>query len=1503
MLALDEKPRTVVLLRAQLEAEQPDTLSEVLFKFQDRYLDVKAHKQVLLQRSAADRFFHYLPNPERQAIVDSYCRGLSSVLVLENLDGDVVEKTCELAEALNASYGPDFMYCSQGAWEAARDLDFFFPHLEQLPVERTLAIIKPDGLMQSGRVDNLTLEESVEARVANAGLLIVGKRRQVLDEREAGVLCKDLVGTPEHKQAIAVLCAEHGAIVMCLEGPGAVGKWRLICGPTSCSIARERAPDTLRAKWGTDSTSNAVHASESMEAAEKELRLFFPRGTWQLQRTLCIVKPDAMPNLLQIRQAIDEAGFTVLAEKQTRLSEERAAEFYRDLKEKPFFSSLVRHASSGPCHLLVLCRLEAVAVWQQLMGPESVKDARAFRPRSLRARFGRDGQRNAVHGSSSQRSAQREVRFFFPELGVDPAPSDDEVRDFILRKSAGASMDLKSLSDADNMNLNNVDPTLQQLLSKGLMALCQVQPKGLTAVKWLSRWLTENNPNTKLSEEKMAFMPPDRTKRFIEHGVNQDGLAFAVEPPVPAKKKQVIEVDVAQEAEEQRTSDLASPPFVVFVVGGPGSGKGTQCARLREEFNLVHLSTGDLMREEVAAETYLGTEIYKHMQQGSLVPDAVTLQLLKKTMVKHEHTNRFLLDGFPRSVEQALRFEQEVAEIAFGVYFEASPDTMRQRIAGRAAKAPGRPDDTNPETISKRIEVFEQTTMPVVDYYQPIGKIRIVNAESDPEEVYQAARQYFSCRFLYLLGPPGAPLANIAGRLEEQYGYSAIDFDAQLKSGGDDKEIAAKVKLAMEKGRPLEASVACPLVLSQIQRDMRLGVQNYVICGFPQSAKQAQFLEHCVSATPKTLLLDFERADAEDLACFSSAGGDAVEVEMKINSLFGDERKEMLKALGTGLVRMPCGLAGLESTEHLAEAVWSKVREKTMPGLTIVLGLPCSGTENLADLLAGLTPNTVAVDCDQLLDKELERRTEIGIGMHNMLARGQTVPFSVTLELLKNTANLTCSDSLVVQNCPMYADQIEYITREFRVERVFYISGNEQAVESWRAAYLEKGQGEEPPREAKAFNEHIERLEPVVRYFSKLGKLEQLDVLETPKPQKLAKMVEQATMPQVVTVHGVSAKLTEVQANLLATAYGVGPALNMEALVRWTETTLKRAVDPGQAEEVLSALKQYADAQHIPLLVLDRYPANANDASAFLEYFGKPKVAVHVFVDEEFRTEEYREETAEDDNPPDDEELAKLLEAERAEQEGTFKVFEEKCLARTMTLNWMELKDIKSPEEVNVQVRSRLLPQVYVLLAPSAGDFAGLAANAICTARREGQRMKFTVIDALELVSGVGASVALKDKLRKAGCTAETPDCLPPPLWVELFKEALANAADPMGSSFLVTNFPTPSALTASPTVRDQLSILESISIFAGVVDVRLSEAAFQTCCGLGEAPAEEGAAAHAAYADFESRVSAQIAVQYGASHMCSCSMEEAPKSAVQAAQTVATDFFTHVESTERPPE
>eukprot|EP00927_Polykrikos_kofoidii_P049532 TRINITY_DN43582_c0_g1_i1.p1 TRINITY_DN43582_c0_g1~~TRINITY_DN43582_c0_g1_i1.p1 ORF type:complete len:1526 (-),score=310.58 TRINITY_DN43582_c0_g1_i1:82-4659(-) len=1523
MLAIGEKQRAVLVLSPDFikqPAKSPEfkglakcLADDVCVKLDERYLEVKCRKTVYISKKDADSFFHYMPVDRRKVISASFNRGLCEIVIVEHLDGDAINQLCEFMPELMEDYEEGIMLYSASTWESMRYIEFFFPHLDFLPRERTLALVIADTPHGKG---GQSLEEAAEAQVAAAGLLVVARRTVVPSQEQAELLCEEMGDGPEYQAIMQVLLStEKGALVMCLEGRGAIGKWQLVCGPKIPELAREIAPTTLRAEYVTEGKAVYIHGSETLEAAERELHAYFDAQDLKLQRTVCMIKPDAMQWSREIREEIEEAGFTIIREEEVTLTEERATEFYESHRGTAYFKPMIKEATSGPCIVAVLCRFEAISVLQELMGPASVKEAKRKRPTSLRARYGRDGQRNAVHGSDSERSAASEVRFFFPEMGSDPAPSDgDEVRDFLFRKSALASSELRNISTSGDASSFNTDPTLQQLLCKGCSELAQVKPKGLGAIKWLSRWLAQNNPNNEVNdtggEAGLPFQPPVRQRRFIQHGVNKEGLAFEVEPPAPVKTKRIIDVDVSEE-QAPHQSDFITPPYVVCVCGGPGAGKGTQCAKLREEFNFVHLSTGDLMREEVAAESYLGTEIFKYQQSGALVPDSLTLQLLKENMLKYQDTNRFLLDGFPRTLQQALKFEQDISEIAFILYLDAQHETLRERLKTRREQNPGRFDDAD-ETIEKRLNVYAEEGPAVLNYYTPIGKVRSVSGEKSVDEVYTELRRYTCGRFIYLLGAPGVPLVPVAEKMEATFGYSVINVPVVLQRYAESaEEDAVKVKQALSKGVPVDASIIDPLVIAEIYRDMALGIQNFVLIGFPQTRKQAEFLEFRIPGVYKPLLLDFFREDAKDLA--AASGMDAVELEMRTNEFYeGETRKlwedgpEQLR----GLMRVPCSLASIansvgsapagsadaQADQKVIDATWSAVRAKVTPSLNIVLGPPCSGTTVLAGLLAGLTPNTQSLDCNLLLDRELERRTESGTAMHNLLARGQVVPFSMTLDLLKGVVGLTCSDSLVIENSPMYVDQIEYITREFSIDRVFFINGTEKALAQWKADYASRGGSGDASVKEKAFDARMQQLMPIILHFARQGKLDRIEVNDTPKEKKLVEELKRATVPQFVVVTGMSTDITEKHANILASAFGVGPPITSSFLVGWAASKLPaRTVNPDDPREFFSALKKYADTTKYPLLVLEHYPSKMEDAAAFIEEFGCPKLVVTVDASDEVCTEEITNLHKDDENPPSEEAIAELLSKRREALDGTFGLFKEKCPpSTTMVIQWNP--ETSKHDEISASIRERLRPGVFAIVAPRGAktEFGKLIANAICISKREGKRpLKYTVVDSAELVKPEGHSAEIQDQLAKATFAAESAECLPANLWVDLFQEAFRKSANPMGT-FLVTNFPTASSLRSSPTLRDQFHLLSQAGQLVGIVYVRLTDDAFRQYCS--DDPEDL-----ADYKEFSEKVHKQGKVQLDPYQICEVTVG-ASESLENMAAKVADDFRSFQEKAEQGP-
>lgn len=190
----------------------------------------------------------------------------------------------------------------------------------------------------------------------------------------------------------------------------------------------------------------------------------------------------------------------------------------------------------------------------------------------------------------------------------------------------------------------------------------------------------------------------------------------------------------------------SSPAFdskqvtVIFVLGGPGAGKGTQCARLVEEHQFVHLSAGDLLRaEQTRSGSEYGEMIKTYIKEGKIVPMEVTIKLLENAMRDKMGSSisgrRFLIDGFPRQMDQAVKFDESVCKSSLVLFLVCPEPILLERLLERG-KTSGR-DDDNEESIKKRFQTFINTSMPVVDYYRKQGKVVDIDSSKPIETVYE----------------------------------------------------------------------------------------------------------------------------------------------------------------------------------------------------------------------------------------------------------------------------------------------------------------------------------------------------------------------------------------------------------------------------------------------------------------------------------------------------------------------------------------------------------------------------------------------------------------------------------------------------------------------------------------------------------------------------------------------------------------------------------------------
>ena len=181
--------------------------------------------------------------------------------------------------------------------------------------------------------------------------------------------------------------------------------------------------------------------------------------------------------------------------------------------------------------------------------------------------------------------------------------------------------------------------------------------------------------------------------------------------------------------------------FNIILFGPPGSGKGTQSEKLISKYGLKHLSTGDLLRTEIAAQTPLGLEAKSFMDKGQLVPDEVVIGMISSALDANPHVGGFLFDGFPRTETQSIALDKllklKQTEIGVVLALAVSEEELVSRLLNRGLTS-GRSDDNNEEVIRERIAEYHRKTSAVADYYTRLNKVVTVPGEGTVDEIFDS---------------------------------------------------------------------------------------------------------------------------------------------------------------------------------------------------------------------------------------------------------------------------------------------------------------------------------------------------------------------------------------------------------------------------------------------------------------------------------------------------------------------------------------------------------------------------------------------------------------------------------------------------------------------------------------------------------------------------------------------------------------------------------------------
>ncbi|TKS79567.1 Adenylate kinase isoenzyme 5 [Collichthys lucidus] len=335
--------------------------------------------------------------------------------------------------------------------------------------------------------------------------------------------------------------------------------------------------------------------------------------------------------------------------------------------------------------------------------------------------------------------------------------------------------------------------------------------------------------------------------------------------------------ETAELIEEYEVFDPSRPrPKVILVIGGPGSGKGTQCLKIAERYGFQYVSVGELLRKKMihnATSNRKWSLIAKIITNGELAPQETTITEIKQKIMKIPDANGIVIDGFPRDVGQALSFEDQICTPDLVVFLACTNHRLKERLQKRAEQQ-GRPDD-NPKAIDRRLTNFKQNTIPLVKYFQERGLIVTLDADRDEEEVFCDISMTLDNKLFPSKEPAAGPseldlsllgetssLADVACKYDEVEEEEEIGFGLRHVTLGDllcaelqsHSDRGRHLQDVLERGEQLPEDTLLELLCEAVASSVRQG-KGVVISSFPRDLRRVEEYEAKVGEPSAVLLL------------------------------------------------------------------------------------------------------------------------------------------------------------------------------------------------------------------------------------------------------------------------------------------------------------------------------------------------------------------------------------------------------------------------------------------------------------------------------------------------------------------------------------------------------------------------------------------------------------------------------------------------------------------------
>ncbi|XP_075257801.1 thioredoxin domain-containing protein 6-like isoform X1 [Convolutriloba macropyga] len=560
-------PKTCTVLVIKPDAVEAGHVEEILEKLRENGMEiVKSEEKQLTEEETREMYKQHEEEPWFEELVELMTGGPCHIAIVTKgetgeevipelrklvgpTDAEVAKE--EEPETLRALYGTSKLvngvHAADSKDQAASELAFFFPNAE-LPMQemrekgepqRTLAIIRPDAYRERG--------DEILAQIKASGFTVALQKEVTLTREQAEAFYEEHREQPFFEMLVDNMTSGP-VLALGLAREDAISRWREMLGPKEKEAVQEQ-PQSLRAQFDVESAPvNQLHGSDTPEAAQKELEFFFPK-----EQTLAVIKPNAIDKKEEIMSRIREAGFEVSSQKESRLTKEMAESFYGEHAEKEFFPQLVDFMSSGDTLFMVLTREDAVNEFRRLAGNKDPEQAKAEAPDSIRAMFGDDILKNAIHSSSTVEQAFEKISKVF----------DEEQ----LAKDAAASGEKES-----------TEPEVMPEAEPEMAAPAEEEQQQETA--------DEGSEEVAQEEESPEQQPTERegeeVEQTVEEGEGGDGGAAAEETVEAGETEAPAEDQTATEQAPAEEETTEQQPADEFENEKPAEG-GTEEAKPEEE--------------------------------------------------------------------------------------------------------------------------------------------------------------------------------------------------------------------------------------------------------------------------------------------------------------------------------------------------------------------------------------------------------------------------------------------------------------------------------------------------------------------------------------------------------------------------------------------------------------------------------------------------------------------------------------------------------------------------------------------------------------------------------------------------------------------------------------------------------------------------------------------------------------------------------------------------------